>query len=87
MAFGLPIVTTSAVGCVDDLVADGINGYVVPPKDETRLGNALKRLALSSDLRQRMGKESSSRISKWTMSHYLYALETALKAAVRETHL
>src|SRR5262249_23578631 len=41
MEFGLPIVTTSAVGAAPDLVTDGENGYVVPPDDAGALAAAL----------------------------------------------
>ncbi len=33
MACGLPIIVSSVAGCAADLVEDGWNGYVVPPRD------------------------------------------------------
>jgi glycosyltransferase involved in cell wall biosynthesis len=56
-ACGKPIVTTDAPGC-RDVVVPGKNGFLVPPKDPIALADALKTLALSSDLRQEMGQLS-----------------------------
>ena len=37
MACGLPIIVSSVAGCSADLVEDGWNGYVVPPRDSEKL--------------------------------------------------
>jgi glycosyltransferase involved in cell wall biosynthesis len=49
MSFGLPIVTTDA-GAIPYLVKDGINGFLVPPKDPEKLATAIERLMNSPDL-------------------------------------
>jgi glycosyltransferase involved in cell wall biosynthesis len=56
-ACGKPIVTTDAPGC-RDVVTSGENGFLIPPKDPAALADALKKLALSSDLREKMGQMS-----------------------------
>ncbi len=55
MAAGLPVVATK-VGAVPDLVCDGVNGFVVAPKDVDQLCDALGRLLMDGDLRERMGR-------------------------------
>jgi glycosyltransferase involved in cell wall biosynthesis len=55
MAAGLPVVATD-VGAVVDVVADGVSGFVIPPRDADRLFDALRRLLLDASLRARMGR-------------------------------
>ena len=62
MAAGLPVVSTD-VGGVRELVQDGTNGYVVPPRDPLALADAMRRLmALPIAERQAMGLAGQSRI-------------------------
>lgn len=56
-AIGRPIVTTNHIGC-RDVVADGVNGYLVPVKDSHALAEKIKVLIDSPDLRQKMGLAS-----------------------------
>ena len=57
-SMNLPIVTTYAVGAADDLVINGLNGYVVQPGNISGLHNALEKLIKDKALRTQMGKES-----------------------------
>jgi glycosyltransferase involved in cell wall biosynthesis len=66
MASGLPVVTTSAPGAVDDLVTDGDNGMVVAPFDVGALRAAMEELARDPDRRLAMGKRSAERIRAQT---------------------
>ena len=62
MAAGLPNVVTQ-VGDNDHLVGD--TGYVIPPKDPTRLAQALKTfLALSEEARKELGSRARRRIQE-----------------------
>ena len=49
------IVTTDMPGC-RDIVRDGVNGLLVPPKNPGALADALKELVASPDLCRKMGK-------------------------------
>jgi len=60
MAAGLPVVAT-AVGGTPEVVVDGKTGFLVPPHDSGRLADALSRLLLDPDLRQRMGQAGRER--------------------------
>ena len=54
MAAGKPIVATN-VGGVPEAVIDGVNGYMVPPRDPTSLAKAILRLINDPDKAREMG--------------------------------
>ncbi|TXG84716.1 MAG: glycosyltransferase family 1 protein [Sphingomonadales bacterium] len=54
-AAGLPLVTTDTTGC-RDVVRDGENGLLVPPRDAGALAVAIARLLDDPELRERLGK-------------------------------
>ena len=62
-AMGKPIVTTNAIGC-KECVDEGINGYLVDVKSETQLADALKKLIVDANLREKMGKASRLKAEK-----------------------
>jgi glycosyltransferase involved in cell wall biosynthesis len=79
MGAGLPLVVT-AVGGIPDIVREGVNGLVVPPRDVDALAAALRGLIDDPGLRQRMGnanREEAWRLYEATAvtgrveSHYL----------------
>src|SRR5205814_908313 len=61
MAAGLPVVATR-VGGNPEIVADGITGLLVPPKDPLRLSEAICNLLANPELRARMGASGKERI-------------------------
>ena len=66
MACGLPIVVSSVAGCSADLVGDGWNGYVVPPRDSEKLSVAIDSLLRQPELKQTMSAHSLERIRKYS---------------------
>ena len=54
MAAGLPVVAT-AVGGIPELVSDGVNGVLTPPRAPRDLSRALEKLCRDASLRSRMG--------------------------------
>jgi glycosyltransferase involved in cell wall biosynthesis len=56
-AIGRPIVTTDSVGCRDTVI-DGVNGFLIPPKNANALADALKKLIDNPSLRKDMGKKA-----------------------------
>jgi len=62
MACELPVITSSAAGCADDLVQEGWNGYVFPAGDIAQLAEIMKRIADNEGHRRQMGKHSYERI-------------------------
>jgi len=60
MACGKPIVATTAGG-MPEVVADGLNGLLVPPRDHDAMAAAIVRLLGSEALRREMGAEGQTR--------------------------
>jgi glycosyltransferase involved in cell wall biosynthesis len=58
MAFGKPIVAVSAGGSTD-LVDDGANGLLVPPRNQPALAQALERLLRDDSLRTALGRRGA----------------------------
>lgn len=63
LALSKPVVTTTNVGC-REVVIDGYNGFLVPPKDPTLLANALEKLIIDADLRTKFGENSRVRAER-----------------------
>jgi glycosyltransferase involved in cell wall biosynthesis len=66
MSCGLPIIASNVAGCVSDLVQDGWNGLVVPPRDAPQLAAAMAGLADDSNLRVEMGSRSRERVQAYS---------------------
>jgi colanic acid/amylovoran biosynthesis glycosyltransferase len=63
MACGLPVVTT-AVGGMGEAVTDGIEGYLIPPRDAVAIADALIRLQQDPVNRNHMGAAARTRIQR-----------------------
>lgn len=53
-AVGRPIITTDSIGC-RDTVEDGVNGFLIPPKDSDALAMRISELIDNPQLREKMG--------------------------------
>lgn len=60
MAMGKPIIATNNVGC-REVVEDGKNGLLVPPRDTKSLAAAIERLVGDLECRKRFGEYSRSK--------------------------
>ena len=78
MCAGLPVVVSREVGCVADLVRDGVNGYTPAAGDIEGLARALRRLIEDEGLRQRQGQASLARILQWGYQQSLEGIRSAL---------
>lgn len=61
MASGKPVIATRVAG-VQELVEDGISGFVVPPGDADALARSIKALAADPALRRAMGQAGQAKV-------------------------
>ena len=78
MAAGLPVVISDDVGCADDLVRNGENGFVYPVNDIASLRDALIA-TLQPGRADAMGACSREILSTWSFTEDLVALKAALR--------
>ena len=76
-AMGKPIITTDVPGC-REVVENGINGFLVPPKDPLALADAIEKLVLNPELREQFGRASRERAVKEFSSERVIADTLAL---------
>src|SRR5438046_8651235 len=83
-----PVVATT-VGGLPEIVEDGRTGYLVAPRDAAQLADAVSRLLLDAQLRQRMGENgkrkmeaecSPSVIAQKTLDIYHRAVDSVTRA-------
>jgi glycosyltransferase involved in cell wall biosynthesis len=82
MAAGLPVIVSTHVGCVHELVQHGSNGYIFNPNDADRLSELMLGLAKNDRLRAEMRRCSERIISDWDLSRFV---EGILLAATNAT--
>ncbi len=63
MAAGKPVVATT-VGGNPELVADGVTGFLVPPRDVVALAHAIERILADPPLAKTMGHQARERIAQ-----------------------
>jgi colanic acid/amylovoran biosynthesis glycosyltransferase len=64
-AMALAVVTVgTAAGGVGEIITDGVDGVLVPPKDSGSLADALARLAADPGLRERLGRSGRRTIEE-----------------------
>src|SRR5712692_8607770 len=63
MAASRPIVATTTGG-IPEIVEDGVNGLLVPPRDHHALADAIVRVLKDAELRRRMGEAGFARVNE-----------------------
>jgi glycosyltransferase involved in cell wall biosynthesis len=67
MAAGLPVIASYESGATT-LIQDGVQGFIVPPREPARIAEAMIRLGQDADLNSRMGLaayEAGARNNTW----------------------
>ena len=59
-SMALPLITTASPGC-NDVVEDGVNGFLIPRRDPAALTRAILKLLQQPELRRRFGQVSRRR--------------------------
>jgi glycosyltransferase involved in cell wall biosynthesis len=77
MNFGLPLILAETVGCADDLLLDGQNGYRVPCDAPEQLALALDKMAaLPTSDRQKMGQCSLQHVDGYSYEVIISSLKS-----------
>ncbi len=87
MSLGIPSIVTN-VGCLPEIVEDGVSGLVVPPKDPEAIADAILRLFNDEPMRHKMGEMSQVRIKhrfniEETIKKHLVLLEEVVNGHQR----
>jgi GalNAc-alpha-(1->4)-GalNAc-alpha-(1->3)-diNAcBac-PP-undecaprenol alpha-1,4-N-acetyl-D-galactosaminyltransferase len=83
LASGLPAVGFSGVSGVDELIIDNETGFLVNPKLDTGLSDALKRLMDQADLRSSLGARARDHMKNWRSEIICKQWELLLAGIVR----
>jgi glycosyltransferase involved in cell wall biosynthesis len=82
MACGLPVIVSSRCGCADDLVEEGLNGFVVDPKSALEIAAAMARISnLSAEERGRMGERSRTIVAEYSPGRWASEVRRIVEAA------
>lgn len=82
-AAGCPAIVTRTCGVADEVVIDGMNGFVVEPRDVPTLAQRIAQLGRDGALRERFALNAQTTIRRWTP---LLFAQSALELAEAATH-
>ncbi len=85
-SMGMPIVAT-AVGGVPQVIADGVDGLIVPPGDPARLADALQRIVSDPHLRHRLGRAAKDKSSMFDVSEASRVIEGIYRDVVAKARV
>jgi len=80
MACSLPVIATNLAGCTLDLVQDDWNGFVIPPRNVSRLAAAMETLAGDSRDRMQMGRRSRERSDAYSPAAWAEGMVKAVRS-------
>jgi glycosyltransferase involved in cell wall biosynthesis len=84
MAAGRPVVATN-VGCLPEIIRDGVTGYLVEPKDAPALAAAIAKLLHDLDQAKSMGGSALSRARRhFAMPQFIDKTLDVYKSALQE---
>lgn len=82
MTCGLPVISTSAAGEIRGRIADGRDGFIVPPGDSRALFQRMDLLAKNETLRNDLGGAAAVRVAGHTAGDWASQFESAVSAVL-----
>ncbi len=58
------VVVSTPIGAIPEIIDNGINGMIVPPRDEDSLANVLEELASNEALRRQLGRAARKKVEE-----------------------
>lgn len=80
MAFGLPVIATSAVNAAQDLIVDGETGYRYAAGDTGGLAQSIARISALPDRGRAMGAAGSQRVAPYSVARAAAGVMEAVRA-------
>ena len=84
MACGLPVIVTA--NGPGDIVRDGIDGFVIPERDEDAVCDRLEHLYRHPELRVEMGRRAAQRAREFDWNAYTGKVSQVLHELAQRTH-
>lgn len=84
ICIGMPVLTTAVSGA-EELVEDGVTGFVTPLRDEERFAKALKTLLESDKLREDMGIRNLESRDRFKLSNVVTLWEETIRQVIENT--
>jgi glycosyltransferase involved in cell wall biosynthesis len=82
MAIGVPVVGTEAGG-LPEVIEDGVNGVLVPPRNPVALAGAIHHLLADPALRSRMGQAGRRRVrTEFSAARHARRIEGVYQALI-----
>ncbi len=82
MSCRLPVIATSAAGEIRDRIEEGVNGFIVPPRDSAALMERMALLAGDRGLRAQMSKAAGESVAGQTGERWAAEFERVANAIV-----
>jgi glycosyltransferase involved in cell wall biosynthesis len=80
LAAGTPVIATD-VGGVGEVLTDGVNGLLVPPRDPPELAAAIRRFFADAELRERLRAAARGSVGDYAPERIYARIEELLKEA------
>jgi len=83
MASGLPVLSSRNVGAAEELLREGVNGYLFDPKNVEELAGLMGRMAeMPEGARLAMGRASGSLVEEWEPGRFAQGVGEVLSVAM-----
>ena len=79
MALGIPSIATRCPTGPDELITDGEDGLLVPPRDEKALADAIERLLKDEKLRTKLGANAKKKTEAFDVNRIVKEYERVLE--------
>ncbi|OGP30994.1 MAG: hypothetical protein A2073_01515 [Deltaproteobacteria bacterium GWC2_42_11] len=85
LALGVPSIAARCPTGPEEIIADGVNGLLVPPADEKSLAEAIKRLLTDEALRKRLGEAGKKCAEDFRVAKIIKEYEAVIEGVCAES--